>query len=238
MKRLWVLWIVGVVLLAACSGPDGLDGLRGERGFAGETGPRGHSGPTGERGPEGPRGRSGKPGTPGEPGPEGPRGYRGDPGEQGPIGPDGPPSVGGAVVTYHTIRFPAGSYIETFARTDEGAIDAIEFTAPYPSGTSREFFDTGMVAAYLFQDQNALNSYCDLPRGSICISTYWGGNMADAGVDPYTEARQLLNWAQRVAVEFRDEGIVLQIGTRFLFHKGRDDWRLEMTRFGPTAAGG
>ena len=245
-------WFAALLLfLAACTGPVGEQGPQGPTGPPGEQGrpgvwgydgPQGEQGEPGPRGEQGARGRTGPPGeegVAGPPGREGVRGPGGPVGDRGLTGPQGVPGesgVTGVAVTRYTILFPEDAYAEARLLTDRGTIEVVEFTAPYPTGTSRAFFDAALVSAYLFQD--GLHPQCDVPtsRGNTfggCISTDWGGNFADAGVESSTGVRQLLNWSQRVAVEFRDEGIVLQIGTWRLLPGGRDEWRLELSRVGP-----
>ena len=249
-------WLAALLLLvAACAGPVGSQGERGSTGPTGELGPRGLMGPTGPAGELGPRGEQGPPGDrgpvgeqgeQGEQGPVGPWGREGRiglPGEQGPPGPEGPrglPGAEGVAVGRYTIVFPADSYNPTVlipedAATGDEAFKIVQFTAPYPEGTNRAFFDQGIVSAFLFQDQQALSSYGALSRNSRYITTYWEGPMSDAGVYAYSGARVLLNWARRAGVEFRDEGIVMYVDTFHLFEQGRDDWRLELSRLGPPA---
>ena len=244
-------WLAALLLLlAACNGTvgeQGPTGPRGEQGRSGVTGPSGPPGPPGERvprgeqGPPGSVGEQGPPGPPGPAGPVGPKGYIGVPGPDGPQGepgPQGPPGAVGVAVGRYTIHFPADSYernllIPEDAATGDEAFRIVQFTAPYPTGTDRAFFDAGIVSAYLFQDQQALSSYGALNRDSRYITTYWEGPLADAGVYAYSGARVLLNWARRVGVEFRDEGIVMYVDTFHLHPQGRDDWRLELSRLGP-----
>ena len=235
-------WLAALLLLlAACTGPVGEQG---------PTGPWGAQGQQGEQGPQGLRGEPGRVGPPGERGHRGPQGEQGPVGLVGPTGPHGPigtqgdrgppglPGAVGVAVGRYTIVFPADSYNPTVlvpegAATGDEAFDIVQFTAPYPRGTNRAFFDQGIVSAFLFQDQQALSSYGALNRDSRYITTYWEGPMSDAGVYAYSGARVLLNWARRAGVEFRDEGIVMYVDTFHLFEKGRDGWRLELSRLGP-----
>ena len=246
-------WLAALLLLlAACTGPVGEQGPMGPPGEQGRPGVWGYDGPSGEQGPRGepgPPGAQGEPGAQGDKGIAGPRGREGirgpdgPEGDQGPIGPQGPPGesgVTGVAVTRYTIVFPKDSYNPTVlipedAATGDEAFKIVQFTAPYPDGTDRAFFDAGLMTAYLFQDQDALSSYGALPRQSRLITTYWEGPMSEAGVYAYSGARVLLNWARRAGVEFRDEGIVMYVDTFHLFEKGRDGWRLELSRLGPPA---
>lgn len=99
-------------------------------------------------------------------------------------------------------------------------MECVQFTLPYPEGTDRAWFNDGLLTAYLFQQ-----TFEDAAK--------WGGPMTDAGIDPYTQQRQMMNGSRRVGIDFLDDGIRLSVAQWFLFLEDRDDWRVELTRLGP-----
>ena len=244
MKRLWVL--LAVVVLAACAGPIGPEGPKGD---TGPPGLKGFPGIRGEDGEHGPQGQRGNPGAAGPQGAPGIRGPQGEPGPQGPQGkrgirgPEGPPSIGGVIAERWTIEFPADPAEEEvcwhaerdFENPNEKVwwtdwrvhstygyrVPCYVFTAPYPDGTNRAFFEAGLLSGYLHQDWEMLENF----------RTY-NGPLAEAARDPLL----LLNWHNSAGVEFVHNGIRLILATSYVVFRNSfriDDWRVHLTRLGP-----
>ena len=252
-----------LLLLAACSGPVGEQGPTGPRGEQGRPGVWGYDGPPGEQGPRGepgPQGEQGKPGAQGDKGIAGPRGREGiqgpdgPEGAQGPTGPQGQPGesgVTGVAVTRALIQFTNPTEVpichdgesELGEKTAPNRVYEPDLpvryvwctiqTAPYPEGTSREWFETGLVTGYLFQDRESLNN-ADWYSGPL-TEARWGVEAPESRPD--RALMMLLNATNKAAVVFDDNTIGLII-TQWPFN-GRndgvdlDDWRVHLTRVGP-----
>ena len=253
-------WLAALLLLvAACTGPVGEqgqtgppgeqgrpglarpDGPPGEQGPIGEPGPRGDRGLPGEQGPQGPQGEEGEPGKKGTQGEPGPRGQTGEP---GPIGVEGI-AVGRWLVKFTGLtdvpicedndndRGPTVSPFRIYLpRPPLGDVWCVAFTAPYPTGTSREFFEAGLNTGYAFQDREALDN-----------ELWFSGPLAEArgsggGTErrPWRDHLLLLNADNRVGVMFEDEHLTLVVVHRMREHPDGlniDDWSVFLTRLGP-----
>ena len=209
--------------------------MRGEAGRVGPPGERGHRGPQGEQGPVG---------LVGPTGPHGPIGTQGDRGPPGPIGVEGI-AVGRWLVHFTVLtdvpicedndndRGPGVSpYRVYLPRPPLGDVWCVAFTAEYPTGTSREFFEAGLNTGYAFQDREALDN-----------ELWFSGPLAEArspggGTErrPWRDHLLLLNADNRVGVMFEDDHLTLVVEHRLREHPDGlniDDWTVFLTRIGP-----
>ena len=116
-----------------------------------------------------------------------------------------------------------------------GEVWCTAFTAPYPTGTSQEWFEAGLVTGYLFQDREYLENGRDF-SGPLTEARHRGGGSEKR---PQREWMLLLNRDNRAGVMFEPERIVLLVEWRQPSRSNGvnniDDWRVHLTRLGPPA---
>ena len=239
-------------------GPPGEQGRPGVAGYgvSGPDGPLGEQGPIGEPGPRGDRGLPGEQGPRGEQGPQGERGLvgrvgpQGEPGPRGQTGPAGPIGVEGLAVGRWLVHFTGltevgicedndndygpgvSPYRIYLPRRPLGDVWCVAFTAPYPIGTSREFFEAGLNTGYAFQDREALDNEL-WHSGPLAEAREPGGGTERR---PWRDHLLLLNADNRVGVMFEDEHLTLVVESRMREHPNGlniDDWTVFLTRLGP-----